>query len=112
MPEETIFDLPKERLELIDHDIYKWQCCAEGCTNGTHVWDFGEEPMYYFPRRVKGSAKGQGAWLKSTLWYWACGKHSKMEKREIPFKKKEITVMSGNLKFVKSITATDIKFKL
>lgn len=112
MPEESIFDLPKERLELIDHDVYKWICCAEGCTNGTHVWDFGEEPKYYFPRRTKGAAKGQGSWLISKYWYWACGKHSKMEKRGIPFKKKEVTVMEGNLVFIKSITVTDIKFKL
>lgn len=107
MPEETIFDLPKERLELIDHDIYKWQCCAEGCTNGTHVWDFGEEPMYYLPRRVRGSN-----WLRADLWYWRCGKHAAMEKRGIDFKRKEIETMNGNLVFVKSITASDIKFKL
>lgn len=107
MPEETIFDLPKERLELIDHDIYKWQCCAEGCTNGTHVWDFGEEPMYYFPRKVKGSQ-----WHHMGRWRWMCGKHNKMEKRNIVFVEKANPLMSGNLKFVKSITASDIKFKL
>jgi hypothetical protein len=107
MPEESIFDLPKERLELIDHDIYKWLCCAEGCTNGTHVWDFGEAPLYYFPRKVKGNQ-----WLNSGQWRWNCGKHYKMENKGIQFAYKPNAQMADNLVFVKSITATDIKFKL
>lgn len=110
MPEETIFDLPKERLELIDHDIYKWLCCAEGCTNGTHVWDFGEEPMYYFPRQLHRRTHPNN-WLMNDRWRWFCGKHNKLFKKEIPFKTKENELMKYNLVFVKSITASDIKFK-
>lgn len=109
--EETIFDLPKERLELIDHDIYKWLCCAEGCTNGTHVWDFGEEPMYYFPRQLKKS-KHSDNWLHNDRWRWFCGKHYKMDTRGIVFPLKDNELMKDNLVFVKSITASDIKFKL
>lgn len=111
MPEESIFDLPKERLELIDHDIYKWQCCAEGCTNGTHVWDYGESPLYFFPRNLKKS-KHESNWLVSGDWRWLCGKHYKMEMRGIVFPYKPNDRMANNLVFVKSITATDIKFKL
>lgn len=107
MPEDSIFDLPKERLELIDHDVYKWQCCAEGCTNGTHVWDYGEFPKYYIPRRVYGSP-----WIDCRYTYWCCGKHWKLEKKEIDFPKKTHTNMAHNMTFVKSITVTDIKFKL
>jgi hypothetical protein len=112
MLEESIFDLPKERLELIDHDIYKWQCCAEGCTNGTHVWDFGERPMYYFPRKVKASKNEGSNWYHCDRWYWTCGKHFKLEKQGIEFSRKEFELMEANLVFVKSITVTDIKFKL
>lgn len=107
MPEESIFDLSRERLELIDHDIYKWQCCAEGCTRGTYVWDYGEDPMYYIARKVKGSQ-----WAHKARWRWYCGIHWKMDKRGIDFPCKEIETMDGNMTFVKSITVTDIKFKL
>lgn len=112
MEEESIFDLPKERLELIDHDIYKWLCCAEGCSNGTKVWDFGETPMYYFPRNLRAGHHDGNNWLHSDRWRWMCGKHNKLERKGIPYRTKEFEVMTHNLVFVKSITATDIKFKL
>lgn len=105
MEEESIFDLPRERLDLIDHDVYKWVCCAFGCDRGTHVRDYGEAPMYFVPLKKMSS----NPWRDSCEWYWMCGKHNKMEKRGLRYTMKVKPLMMDNLVFVKSITVTDLK---
>lgn len=103
--EETIFDLPRERLDLIDHDVCKWVCCAEGCDRSTTVRDYGEDPLYFHPS--KNSAKRN--WMHKDRYSWYCGKHWPMFKKSIPFKFKEKTSMGANLVFVKSVTVANLK---
>lgn len=102
--EESIFDLPIERLNLIDHEVYKWICMVEGCTCGTHVRDYGESPFYYHPRK---SIK----WFDATNEEWLCSVHWPLWKKGIVFPSKEKTCCIDNLVFVRSIVTTDIKLR-
>lgn len=111
--EESLQDLSRELLDLIDYDVYKWQCCAEGCTNGTHVRDYGEGNLYYLIRQTKDGKQ----WVNKHRHVWLCGKHYKMWRQagrpaHYPFPVKEKHSMVDNLVFVKSVTVTNIKFKL
>lgn len=102
--EERIFDLPIERLDLIDHDVYKWICMVEGCTGGTHVRDYGESPLYYHPRK---SIK----WFDAEDEQWLCSKHYPLWRKGISLPYKEKNHCIDNLVFVRSIITTDIKLR-
>lgn len=95
MPEEeNIRKLPKAQLDLIDHDIYKWHCCAEGCKGFTIVKYYGETPYYF--HRTK--------WYRLDFYYWLCSKHTKLTKAKVPFVVKEKHLGIDNLEFQKSVT--------
>lgn len=95
MPEEeNIRKLPKAQLDLIDHDIYKWQCCAEGCTGFTRVRDYGEAPFYYHRK----------GWMHLNRMRWCCSKHWAMEKKLLPYPQKAKPNGLDNLHFEKSVT--------
>jgi hypothetical protein len=92
--EDDIKKLPKERLLLIEHDIYKWVCCAEGCNGYTRVKDYGESPFYLT----------RWGWLALTDQVLYCSRHWKLEKAGVKFTWKENPDGIDNLIFEKSVT--------
>jgi hypothetical protein len=99
MPEEeSIFDLSRERLDLIDHDVYKWVCCAEGCKGYTRIRDYGEDPMYW--------GRFKKPWFHKDRWYYLCSRHNAMEKKKIAFPLKANIYAVANMVFEKSVTTT------
>jgi hypothetical protein len=92
--EEDIRKLPKAQLDLIDHDIYKWHCCAEGCKGFTRIRDYGESPFYYHRK----------GWYDLTHYWWLCSKHWPMDKKGIQFPLKEDYYGISNIIFEKSVT--------
>ena len=95
MPEETIFDLPRERLDLIDHDVYKWVCCAKDCNHYVRVRDYGEAPIYFCGRWKK-------SWFNVDVYHYLCGKHHPKSKKSVPFEYQNADFRS-DLIFEKSI---------
>lgn len=102
LEEDSIFDLPRERLDLIDHDVYKWICMVDGCTNGTYIRDYGESPLYFHPRH---SIK----WFDARERRWLCSKHWPQFKKRVTLLSKFNPLAIDNLVFVKSVTVTNLK---
>lgn len=89
--------VPNERLMLIDHDIYKWQCCVDECEHFTRILDFGESPLFYHRKK----------WNDLSKLVWYCGKHwqifKKSELGKCPFKFKDYPLGIDNIIFEKAI---------
>ena len=96
MPEETIFDLPRERLDLIDHDVYKWVCAVKGCNHFGRIRDYGEAPLYYLRR-------GRPQWFDVNVYHYMCGDHHPKNKKCKPFAEYQHEDMHSDLIFEKSI---------
>lgn len=39
--------MTRDQLSLVDHDVYYWPCCIEGCNNKTLIRDYGLAPLYW-----------------------------------------------------------------
>jgi hypothetical protein len=64
-----LMQMPKDKLALVDHDKYKWQCYVEGCTKFTAVKDYGIAP-HYFTR---------WGWKDLSVTVMRCYKHAQAE---------------------------------
>jgi hypothetical protein len=98
METDDITKLPFVKLQLIDHDVYKWSCCIEGCEHFTRIADFGESPLFYHRKK----------WNDLSKLVWYCGKHWSIFKKsplgKFPFKIKEKPLGIDNIHFEKSIS--------
>lgn len=66
-----LMDMSAEELELVDHDLVKWNCSVKGCSRHTKVKDFGIRPVYYWRKR----------WWDLTFGLYWCSKHWKFYRR-------------------------------
>lgn len=84
---EQFRKLDKEALDAIPYTRRRWLCQCKGCTNGTHVRDYGlgEFSRYgiwaWLDRNSKDAAKNPGEYWMGPNNYWLCGKHNAMFKR-------------------------------
>lgn len=84
---EQFMQLDKESLDAIPYVRVRWLCQCKGCTNGTHVRDYGLSEFSSFgiigflDRNSKNAAKNpREYWMRQNN-YWLCGKHNQLFKR-------------------------------
>lgn len=74
--------LDRDSLDAIPYERRRWCCAAKGCTNGTHVRDYGIAPWYFLDRGSKQSReKPYRYWYRVPFTWWACGRHNKAYRR-------------------------------
>jgi hypothetical protein len=79
---EQFMQLDKESLDKIPFDRKRWLCQCKGCSNGTHIRDYGLSPFYFLDRNSKRSFdKTADYWSNLNTTYWLCGKHAKWIKK-------------------------------
>lgn len=74
--------LMRESLDRIEFTRKRWQCQGKGCTNGSHVRDYGIGPWYFMDTNSKGShSHPLKYWRQIPPWFLLCGKHNKIWNR-------------------------------
>lgn len=75
---EQFMQLDKESLDQIPYKRMRFVCQVKGCTNGTHVRDYGLEPWYFLDRNSKYAKLAPAElWYNLNVRFWLCGKHYK-----------------------------------
>jgi hypothetical protein len=87
--EEVTFDdlrvMSKDELDKIPYQRKKWLCQCKGCTNGTHVRDYGVSPFFWLDRNSNWAQHSpEELWTDLTKFCWMCSKHRKLISRLRP----------------------------
>lgn len=70
--------LDKASLDQVPYERMKWQCQCKGCTNGTHVRDYGISPFFFLDRNSKWIENNiNKGWSNLNRTMWLCNKHKK-----------------------------------
>lgn len=70
--------LERSALKMIPYTRLRWECQVKGCTNGTHVLDYGIAPYYFLDRNSKNSQRyPELYWRNLREKIYLCGKHYK-----------------------------------
>jgi hypothetical protein len=84
---EQFRQLDKESLDAVPYTRLRWLCQCKGCTNGTHVRDYGLVEFNprgiwaFLDRNSKAAAKNPADYWMGPNNYWLCGKHNRLFKR-------------------------------
>lgn len=84
---EQFMLLDKESLDAVPFTRLRWLCQCKGCTNGTHVRDYGLVDFNprgiwaFLDRNSKYAAKNPSDYWMGPNNYWLCGKHNRLFKR-------------------------------
>lgn len=122
---EQFRQLDKESLDAIPFTRLRWLCQCKGCTNGTHVRDYGLGKWWLLDRNSKGIAKDTSGYWMGLYNYWLCGKHNRLFKRlekrfDIehiwrrlldPTKEVRIEIKTGDLSTIKRVEKHEKKVK-
>lgn len=79
--------LDRESLDAVPYVRRRWLCQCKGCTNGTHVRDYGLVELNglgiwaWLDRNSKNSRLKPSEYWMGPNNYWLCGKHNKLFKR-------------------------------
>lgn len=84
---QQFMQLDKQSLDAVPYRRLRWLCQCKGCTNGTHVRDYGLEEFNprgiwaFLDRNSKNAAKNPHDYWMGPNNYWLCGKHNRLYKK-------------------------------
>jgi hypothetical protein len=73
MTPAEVMALPLEELNQVEHETWKWQCCAKDCTRFTRLKEYGIWPWFFWRKE----------WIDVEANIFFCGYHWKIYRRGI-----------------------------